>query len=209
MSTQNGEHTATMGREAGTPPSQEVVRSPLPLPKFTFLFGGRTQPRFALASEIANLDREMLLQDLEEPLRLATHSLFYGGYQPDLNLTDPAERIKAIPSVSKEFQYTIDDWLYALEELLRAKVTSGALGKIALWNYVNDNSEFFFTRVLFRDAETETDIQPFIDTFGKSSICCIHLGAISSFVTKCNHIWLPIPEVEKQIDYLRRELSNA
>lgn len=180
--------------------------NPLPLPRFTFLFRGpdpsSLEPRHALANAIATLDNTMLLQDLEEPLRNATHGLYWGGYNPDVDLTNPTIR-----SDFRLLGYPFSDWIWDLEKLVRERLGPEALGALAVRDYIEQNHEAFFGRVLYRDAHSQLDLEPFMKRFGSEEVCAIHLGLAPGFNLGCRHIWLPVPETEKQIEFLQHELQ--
>lgn len=177
---------------------------PLPLPKFTFLCGGPQTARHALATAIANRDSEMLLQDFEEPLRNATHALFFGGFNIDRDLTKLEERSVPLPTASASV--TVELWLAEFQRHLRSFVDTDALGRIALHNWIEDGQELFFQRALWRDTQLLRDIDPFVARFGADSCLCIYIGALGAVHRECLNIWLPTPDLDKQMLDLEREL---
>ena len=53
--------------------------TPLPLPRFTFLFGRPDQGQYPLASAIVSQSHGTAVLDLEEPLRDAAHVVAFNG----------------------------------------------------------------------------------------------------------------------------------
>lgn len=191
---------------------EEPRREPPPflLPRFTFISGPwhRDQPlRDALASALCELDGELLPLDFEEPLRMATCALFFGGFSLECDLTSPALRAEALlpptPACASDF---ISD----LRMLLRGTWGEGALGRIALRDYQRDGTDMIYSRCIFRDASHPPDVKVFADTFGHNAILVLHVGELRNAVDfgPGKHIWLPRPSVEKQIEDLTRELTQ-
>lgn len=183
--------------------SLRTLGESLALPRFTFLFGPTEQCK-SLASEIAVLDKMILIQDLEEPLRMATHAILFGGYDPDRDLTQPAELCSPFPHSNLD----IAGWHFQLRQFLQQQTKPNILGEIALHRYVEENIEAFFERVLYRDARSPTDLEPFVRRYSDRDVCAVNIGPLTRTVsTPCRMIWLPVPEVEKQLALLRHELQ--
>ena len=191
---------------------------PLSLPKFTFLCGPQSPAKNLLAAAISERDPGLMLCDFESPLRDATVSLFFGGDILGHDLTDENERRKFLPcSLSWQEasggKISTADFLKGLGEFLESTHGPGVLGRIAFKSYLDDGCDTVFDRAIFRDAFAAADIVPFATRFGSDACLCINLGPLTHNFTlpmagvKC--IWIAVPELDKQMAQLERELSTT
>lgn len=194
---------------ATVPLVHSILHPPIPLPKFTFLLGAPGSGQTELATAIAARDDSLGVYDFEEPLRRATHELFFGGFDVDRDLTDPTQRDQLVlPPGAK----TVDDWLKEFHYELKCRFGPSVLARIALADYLrNEASIHVFERILFRDATYRDEVGVFVDHFGGQNILCIHLGQLgeaSGIGKSVYHVWLPEPSIESRMAALARELST-
>lgn len=194
---------------------QQTPPAPLPLPRFTFLCG--PQPtldiRKALTEALCSRDSGLLMCDFEEPLRSATVHLFYSGMTMEHDLTDPAERVIS-PILTFPINATIEEWLSNLSSLLVDCYGPGAIGEIALRDYLSEGTDMLFNRVIFRDVESPADVEVFADRFPGECLC-IHFGTQmraheEKYGSQVRHIWLPVesPSIDLAIETIERELQS-
>lgn len=188
---------------------------PLSLPRFTFLCGSPGNGQQELALAMSKLDDDLCVDDLERPLRQATHELFFGGFDPEHDLTLEEERKKPLPIQNEDGEPTTDvlDWLLHLEELLDRKIGSGALGRIALQEFerVYGDGVTTFQRFLWRDATGRSDVQPFVNKFSATKVCLIHCGPLAPngmAIPGTFNIWLPEISLDARMARIRKELES-
>lgn len=184
------------------------MKTPLRLPRFTFLLHRNDPGSLALAQAISERDPELMIDDLEEPLRLATHCLFWGGFHPSRDLCDPAARREKLPIFrGAEFGRTAGDFLKDLEKSIRSSLSDDALGRIAVQNLLANSDLDLWPRILYRDCHCGLDIDPFIREFGREHILVISLGGLFHSPTGVKTIWLAMQETDKRLEMLEKELE--
>lgn len=158
--------------------SEPVPRpKPLPLPRFTLLCGPRDRGQLRLAAALQSQDESLCAVDLEEPLRLATMDLFFGGFRPDLDLSSPSTLAGALPFASG---ITMDKWLEALAVEIRVVAGDSVLSRIAL-SEIDERREIFPfpARYLVRDVHYAADLSYFNTTHPSDCLfICFDMDAL-------------------------------
>jgi hypothetical protein len=176
---------------------------PLPLPQFTFLLAAAGNGQDDLAAAIAALDDELLVEDLEKPLRLATEALFFGSiydveWTGDTNLSP--------------FDVAAADWLRNFEHFLKLQANFGpsVLANLAIHEYQQESRADFFHRTLYRDARMACEVEAFANIFEPNACLTIHVGPITAQLSPIGrNIWLPngTTDVDERIAFLSHELT--
>lgn len=171
--------------------------TPLPLPKVTFLTGGSDRQRELLATAIANLDPEMLIDDLESSIRQSSHVLFCGCISND----------GKYPKNWPGFSISFEQWMSGYIDFIREELGEDGVGMIALQE-LKESLGIIYDRCIYRDLKHLSDVNPFALEYGPRECCVIHLGMTpAATLQDVHHIWLAMPEVHSQIELLRHELE--
>jgi hypothetical protein len=134
------------------------LRLPLPLPKYTFIhFADSGLAADQLADDLARQDKDLLVEDFEEPLRNATLAIFYNNDILGNDLRKPEVRNRPLPD---GIGNTNVDFMKHFETWLRLRYGSGILGWLA-WQRLQQDIPAI--RYLFRDARNPADILAIIN----------------------------------------------
>lgn len=181
----------------------------LKLPKFTFLCGPRGLGQLELAKALSAQDDELQWLDIEEPVRNATQELFFGGFDPNRDMTSDVSRT-GIEIGDEGGRMTLDQWYDAFEGFLHT--VHMPLGRIALSNWQDDGADTIFDRFLYRDCRRSSDVVPFVEEF-PNEVLLIHLDIPDSTrwrVTGNNaiNLYMGYPELDQRLLQLKRELGE-
>jgi|SRR5262245_31728683 len=155
--------------------------TPFPLPRFTFLCGRPNNGQEELANALVSADPDACFFDLEEPLRMVAHTLFFGGYHGE-------ELPSHLPFRDDDrVVLSTSDFVHWLDCELSAKIGGSYLGKIALNNEMLDGS--LFPHIIYRDERWTSG--PSLRVFGA------HFGYqnILAIVCEKNYILPRIPSL--------------
>lgn len=178
---------------SSTPPE------PLPLPKFTFICGPRNETgRSELRDALLSRDPDMMRLDLEEPLRIATQDILFGGFDPMRDL-DPEEMTSLGCKVS--------EFMSALERMMREEYLKPALGMLLWKSFHEMGHATVFDRFITSDCHRIEDADYVASQTAKSQVLCIQLGLLGAS-TLCQNIWLPQETLGERLAQLRIELGK-
>lgn len=178
--------------------------TPLPLPRFTFLFGHPDQGQYPLAAAIASQSLDLAVLDLEEPLRDAAHVVAFNGTDPDVSFDKNEDR--QLPMMG---EITIEGWMEKLDSMHIDLFGLDWQAQFALKNIEREGLFDVYDRFLFRDAENMADVNFFRNKFGSDNCLILFCGPLPAKLEGLRFLWLSTPSLENRMAQLRKELENV
>lgn len=165
-----------------TPSTDAPLLPPIRLPRYTLIMGSQAF-RDGLALRLAERDDYLSIEDLDEPLRIATAELFYGGFSPDLDLRSKEAGEKLLPGSKRTI---LRQWVGVLTAQINAAFP---FGRASLFFETENAGPHLSSRLVFRDA-LASDARAFEEKYGHLHCCLVEEEKdIDVAIAKLTGIW--------------------
>lgn len=176
--------------------------TPLPLPKFTFLFGHPDQGQLPLAAAIQSQSLDLAVLDFEEPLRDSAVLIGFNGFPPEISFDKNEDRQMPLHG-----SVTFEGWMEKLDSMNLDLFGEDWQAQFALKYMEQEGTLDMCDRVLFRDAERMADVNFFRNKFGSDNCLVVFCGALPAKIAGLKYVWLSAPSLENRMAQLRKELE--
>lgn len=124
-------------------------------------------------------------------------------YQPRLHIEDAMRRCLAdLPAIPPP------QWFRGLEGWMQQTLSQSIFAEIAYETAIADGWPSIFQTIVIEGMLT-ADLAWLAQKVGAENVLCIHLGSLRVMPNGMKHVWIPVPEPDKRIEYLQKELQSV